>query len=96
MPLVKSPTLTAAKLAANRANAWKSTGPRTPARQGAEALGGQMAKVVVGRETGQPGMLLKTGELETNGGCSEFVTFRTPGPDASGQGREVEGLANQL
>ncbi|HWT84106.1 MAG TPA: hypothetical protein VN648_35585 [Candidatus Methylomirabilis sp.] len=30
MPLVQSPTLTARKLAANRANACKSTGPRTP------------------------------------------------------------------
>ena len=30
MPLVKSPRMTAAKLAANRANARKSTGPRTP------------------------------------------------------------------
>ena len=29
MPLVKSPTMTPAKLAANRANALKSTGPRT-------------------------------------------------------------------
>ena len=29
MSLVKSPRMTAAKLAANRANALKSTGPRT-------------------------------------------------------------------
>ena len=29
MPLVKSPTMTPRKLAANRANALKSTGPRT-------------------------------------------------------------------
>ncbi len=30
MPLVKSPRMTPAKLAANRANARKCTGPRTP------------------------------------------------------------------
>ncbi len=38
MPQVKSPTLTAAKLAANRRNAQKSTGPRTRAGKRRVAL----------------------------------------------------------
>jgi hypothetical protein len=38
MPLVKSPTLTPARLAANRLNALKSTGPRTAAGKRRSAL----------------------------------------------------------
>ncbi len=38
MPLVKSPLLTAAKLAANRANAHRFTGPRNWAGEGAHRL----------------------------------------------------------
>jgi hypothetical protein len=38
MPLVKSPTLSLAKLAANRANARKSTGPRSPRGKARVAL----------------------------------------------------------
>jgi hypothetical protein len=40
LPLVKSPTMTPRKMAANRANATKSTGPRTPEGQRRVMLNG--------------------------------------------------------
>ena len=80
MPSLKPHTQIPALMAANRRNALKSTALRLTALPVARRSGAVSDGGVVGRETGQPGMLLKTGELEMNGSYHELIiAFRARG-----------------
>ncbi len=83
MPLLKSPTLTLARLAANRRNALKSTGPRTAAGKRRAALNAPSRDLCPQEPCGRaqrnlPGLLLPPCRFGTTAGTGDEPSQTNP------------------